>query len=77
MIEKSVSSIMFQLEQNTHGILNVRVLASLVGRIISLQLVLGNITRLRTREMYKCISTQASWNAPILVSKEAVGEITF
>ena len=77
MIEKSISSTMFQLEQNTHGILNVRVLASLVGRIISLQLLLGNITRLRTRELYNCIITRASWNAPILVSKEAVGEIIF
>ena len=71
MIEKSISAIMY------HGILNVMVLASLVGHIILLQLVLGNITRLRTREVYNCIITGASWNAPILVSKEAASEITF
>ena len=51
----------------------------MTGQIISLhvQSVIGNKVRLRTREMFKCINSRASWNAPVLVSEEALAEIEF
>ena len=50
-------------------LVHVKVLASVTGQIISLQSVLGNKVRLRTRELFNCINARASWNAPVLVSK--------
>ena len=56
---------------------NVKVLASLVRRLISLQYVFGNVVRMKTRDMYNCIITHASWNAQVLVTDAAIQEITF
>ena len=56
---------------------HVKVLASVTGQIISLQSVLGNKVRLRTRELCNCINARASWNAPVLVSKLAISELEY
>lgn len=54
-----------------------RFLASIIGQIISMQGAIGPVVRLRTRSMYACLLSRASWNAPIIVSNEAVSEIVF
>ena len=77
MIEKSIESLMYQLSIGRFNTVKVKVLASLVGRLISLQYVFGNVVRMKTRDMYNCIITRASWNAPVLVSDAAIHEITF
>ena len=77
MLQKAIESVMFQVRCDKYMLLNVRTLASLVGRIISLQFVLGNIVRLRTREMYNCILARASWNAPVIITERAMDELIF
>ncbi|XP_060597608.1 uncharacterized protein LOC132751470 [Ruditapes philippinarum] len=77
VIEKSIESVLYQISCDKCSVLPVRVLASLVGRLISLQFVFGNIVRLRTREMYKCIISRASWDSPVLVSESAIHEIMY
>ena len=77
MLEKAIESVMYQVRRYKYMLLNVRTLASLVGRIISLQFVLGNIVRLRTREMYNCILARASWNAPVIITERAMDELIF
>ena len=72
-----LESILFQIKSDQYNIILVRALASVTGQIISLQSVIGNKVRLRTREMFKCINSRASWNAPVLVSEEALAEIEF
>lgn len=42
-----------------------------------MQGALGKIVRLKSRELYKCILTRASWKAPVIVSQEAVEELRF
>ena len=58
-------------------LVHVKVLASVTGQIISLQSVLWNNVRLRTRDLFKCINARASWNAPVLVSKLAISELEY
>ena len=77
MLEKAIESVMYQVCCDKYKLVHVRTLASLIGRIISLQSVLGNIVRLRTREMYNCILARASWDAPVLITETAMAEIIF
>ena len=55
----------------------VRVLASVVGKIISMQSVFGKLVCLRTRALHECIISGASWEAPVVVTEEAVCELQF
>ena len=76
-LEVSIDSAIFQMRLDKVNLLNVKVLAAFVGQVISMQGVLGKIVRLKTRELYKCILSRASWKAPVLVSKEAIQELSF
>ena len=62
------------LEGNT---IPVRLLASVVGKIISMCLALGDIARLRTRFLYFLIQSRLSWNDRITVTSEAKDELLF
>ena len=68
---------MYQMRVERVSLLNVKVLASIVGQIISMQGVLGKIVRLKSRDLYKCILTRASWKAPVIVSQETIEELRF
>lgn len=57
--------------------IHVKVLACIVGQIISMQMVIGHVTRLKTRALYECIISRASWNSIVLISSEAISEIYF
>ncbi|XP_045211850.2 uncharacterized protein LOC123563229 isoform X1 [Mercenaria mercenaria] len=76
-LEVSIDSVLYQIRMDKCNIINVKALASVVGKIISLQNVIGNKVRMRTREMYRCILSRASWNAPVLVSEQAIAELKF
>lgn len=58
-------------------VIHVKVLAGIVGQIVSLQSVLGKIVCRMTRHMHNCILARASWNAPIKVTNDAMLEIDF
>lgn len=76
-LESSIQAILNYLPDSKQTLLHVRRLASVVGQIISLQYVLGSVVRLRTRYMYACILTRASWNAPVILSEQACTELKF
>ena len=42
-----------------------------------MQMVLGKIVRLRTREFYKCIDSRLSWGSPVYISEKAEQEVKF
>ena len=65
------------IASDRYSLLSVRTLASVVGQIMSLHTVLGNRVRYKTRALYNCISTRASWNSPPIVSSEAVNELCY
>ena len=76
-LQIKINSVLYQLRTNSKMLVHVKVLASVTGQIISLQSVLGNKVRLRTRELFNCINARASWNAPVLVSKLAISELEY
>lgn len=61
-------SVLCQVRLSQTQIILVRVLAGVTSQIISLQTLIGNKVRLRTRELFNCISARASWNAPVIVT---------
>ena len=58
-------------------ILPVRKIACIIGQLISMQSVMGHLVRLRTRSLYDCVQTRASWEAPVMVSSKALDELIF
>lgn len=55
----------------------VRKIACLVGQLISMQSAVGKVARFRTRSLYSCVTSRASWTAPVMVSSQALDEIDF
>ena len=76
-ILESVENLFHVLKGNALRLVKVKHLASIVGRLISAQAVMGEQVRLRTRHAYYCILGRASWQAPVVVSKEAENEMVF
>ena len=76
-LQAKLDSVLFQIKSDKYNIILVKVLASVTGQIISLQRVIGCKVRLRTSELFECINTRASWNAPVLVSDAALAELEF
>ncbi|CAC5392387.1 unnamed protein product [Mytilus coruscus] len=48
-----------------------RLVASLVGQIISMQAAMGSLVRLRTRSLYECIMQKASWDSLVFIKEMA------
>ena len=71
----SVMSLLDKLKKSR--IVAVRELAGLAGQIISTQAAMGKVVQLKSREMFNCINSKASWNAPLLVSNGAKEELRF
>ena len=56
---------------------STRLIASFVGQIISCKSVLGNLVRLKTRFLYFCVETSASWFSRIKFTQDAISELRF
>ena len=54
-----------------------KLLASAVGRIISMSLALGPVARLMTRSLYAVLNTRISWCTQLQLSDEAKQELSF
>ena len=55
----------------------VRILASVVGQIISMSIALGPITRLRTRALYIPLNSRSTWTDRCYLPAEACEELKF
>ena len=62
---------------NVHTWVPVRSLASIVGKIISMSLAIGSISRLRTRALFSAINSRRSWCDSILLPHNAKEELDF
>ena len=56
---------------------SARLIASFIGQIISCKSVLGNLVRLKTRFLYFCVETRASWCSRIKLTQDAISELRF
>ena len=57
--------------------MQARLLASLIGRIMSMSLALGPVTRLMTRSLYAALNSKTAWYQKLTMTPEALGELTF
>ena len=57
--------------------ITARILASIVGQIISMSLAIGPIVRLRTRALYGIINQRIFWSDRLALSNEARDELNF
>ena len=60
-----------------HNLVAVKELAGVTGQIVSMQPAVGKIVQLKSREMFSCINSRASWEAPVIVSNKAKAELGF
>ena len=58
-------------------VFQVKIIASLVGQIISLGSCFGNLVRIMTRNLYKCIESRFSWFSLITLDDLACNDIMF
>ena len=61
----------------TQPILPAKVLASLIGKIISMSLAFGPIARFMTRSLYAMLNTRQSWFQQLQTTPEARTELQF
>ncbi|XP_065915901.1 uncharacterized protein [Dysidea avara] len=54
-----------------------RMLASAIGKLISMSMALGPVTRLMTRSLYGALNTRRSWCALLQLPEEAKSEVEF
>ena len=74
---KSAISVVLSQVQDSGAIVHVRLLAKIVGQIVSMHSVLGPLVQLKTRESFKCVNSRASWNAPVLITPCVLDELKF
>ena len=62
---------------NHRQFIPAKVLASLIGKIVSMSLALGPVTRLMTRSLYATLNSRGSWCQQLALSQDAKAEIQF
>ena len=76
-LEVAIESLLSYIGVCNVPLVTVKIIACVVGQVISMQAVLGKIVQLKTRALYRCILSRASWNAPVRVTEEAVSQLRF
>ena len=59
------------------GKVQVRLLASIAGQIISMSLAVGPVARLRTRALYDVINRRSSWHDSLCLRPDVHEELLF
>ena len=76
--QPKIEAIHSQLEEAMAArVLPARFLASITGKLISMSIALGPVTRLMTRSLHALINTRQSWCQTLVVSPEANAELQF
>lgn len=76
--EQKISSLNSQLCEVTKGqLVTARQLASVVGKIMSMSLALGPVTRLMTRSLYAVLNSRTAWCQKLALTPEALQELRF
>ena len=73
------NTVKYFIDHITSGrlLFKARILASLIGKFISMHATMGNVVRLRTRSLYECLIKKATSDAPFCVDKITFDEIVF
>ena len=57
--------------------MHVKDISSVARKVISMEVGVGQVCRLKTRAMYECILSRSSWKGKILVTKDVIEEVKF
>ena len=78
VLEAKLSSLQLQVNQAVDcGSLQARALASLIGKIISMSIAIGPVTRLMTRNLYAMLNSHQAWCDNLELSTDAKSELQF
>ena len=76
--EQKVKVLMTLVQQaRDNRALRATALASIIGKIMSMGLALGPVTRLMTRSLYGVLNAKSSWCQTLLLTAEATEELSF
>ena len=76
--EHKLSKLKSQLQEASKSqVMQARLLASLIGKIMSMSLALGPVTRLMTRSLYAALNSKSAWCQKLTMTPAALGELTF
>ena len=56
---------------------HVKVIASVVGQIISMTVSCGNVSQITIRYLHLIINSRRSWNSAVFVQDQGKGELYF
>ena len=78
--EERIKKLSFELEQicanwQSSELVHVRLLASIVGQIISLSASCGSVTQIMTRYLHIIINSRRSWNSKVFVRSQGKQEL--
>ena len=72
---KTIDLVEYNLEKSSK--IPARLAASLVGQIVSMSYVIGNVTNIMTKYLSIDILDKQSWNSAMCLSKESLNQIAF
>ena len=76
--QAKLNGLCIQLQQAVRqSKLHARYLASIVGKIISMSIAIGPVSRLMTRSLYGLLNTRQAWCDMLMVTLEAKAELEF
>lgn len=74
-LQKNIDKILQKTTSQSMAL--VKEIAGVAGQIISMQTAVGKVVQLKTRELFNCINSRASWNAPVVVSAGVRSELKY
>ena len=76
--QEKLQALRLSLQQNSQcRKIRARSLASVVGKIISMSLAFGPVSRFMTRSLYAVLERRVAWCDMLTLSPEALQELTF
>lgn len=74
---QSLTEDLLYLLASEGSLYQVRKLASMCGKIISLGNCVGSVTRLMTRNTFAVVNSASNWNSRVSVTPECINELSF
>ena len=76
--KQKLENVVSQLREASElKVIPATVLASIIGKVLSMGLALGPVTRLMTHNLYAMLIARSSWHQELFITQEAPEEVAF
>ena len=76
--EQKLENLVSQLRDESEvKVVPATAVASIIGKVLSMGLALGPVTRLMTRNLYAMLNARSSWRQELFITQEAQEELAF